>query len=508
MNAIVLKGENITKRFPGVVALKNASFSIKKGEVFSIIGENGAGKSTLMKILSGAYPCNSYEGKIYINDQEKHFTSPRDAEDAGIEMIYQEISHMLDLSVGENIYMGNYPKKKFSGKIDWDLLYQNSELFLKRVGLNIDPRKKVRNLSTSQQQMLSIAKALVKNPQILILDEPTSALTQTEVKYLFEIIEDLKCNGISCLYISHKMDEVFKISDRVMVMRDGEIQAIKCRGEVSNAELIKLMIGRNIEKYARQSSNEHQEVILEVKNISVPHPYIKNRNILSKINFNLKKGEILGLAGLVGSGRSELVNSIVGYKNVSKNAEIYLEGKRVYLKTPADAKRNGIALLSEDRKVNGFVGLMNIMNNISLAGLKGISFLGIIDKLKEKNEAESYKESLKIKAPSIYTKTFNLSGGNQQKVVLSKWLMTKPKILILDEPTRGIDVGAKFEIYNIIEQLAAGGMGIIIISSELPELINLCDRFLVLGKGSIIGEFQQSEVSEEKIHFTMAGINN
>jgi len=499
--------ENITKKFPGVIALKNASFSIEKGEIFSIIGENGAGKSTLMKILSGAYPCGSYEGKIYIDHEEKHFYSPRDAENAGIEMIYQEISHMLDMSVGENIFVGHYPEKKFRGRVNWDLLYKNSGELLKRVGLNIDPRTKVRNLSTSQQQMLSIAKAIAKNPKILILDEPTSALTKSEVGFLFEIIKSLKNNGISCIYISHKLDEVFEISDRVMVMRDGEIQAVKSRGEASNAELVRLMIGRNIERYTRKTSNNSQDVILEVRNLSVPHQYIKNRSILSDISFSLKRGEILGLAGLVGSGRSEMVSSIVGYKNATKDAEIIIEGKKVNIKNPSDAKRNGIALVSEDRKANGFIGLMNIMNNISLSSLKEISFKGIIDKAREALEASNYKESLKIKAPNIYTKLSNLSGGNQQKVVLSKWLMTKPKILILDEPTRGIDVGAKFEIYNIIEQLAANGMGIIMISSELPELLNLCDRFIILSKGSVVGEFTQSEASEEKVHMAMAGVN-
>lgn len=504
---IILRMENITKRFPGVIALNNASFSIKKGEVFSIIGENGAGKSTLMKILSGAYSCNSYDGKIYINDVEKHFYIPKDAENAGIEMIYQEISHMRDLSVGENVFMGHYPQGKFRGRIDWNLVYENAEKLLKRVGLDVDPRTKVRNLSTSQQQMLSIAKALAKNPKILILDEPTSALTTGEVKYLFEIIKGLKDNGISCIYISHKLDEVFEISDRVMVMRDGEIQAIKSRGEAGNAELVRLMIGRNVEKYEKKTSDISSEVILEVRNLTIPHEYIKNRNILNDISFRLRKGEILGLAGLVGSGRSELVNSIVGYKNTVKNAEIYIEGKKVHIKNPADAKRNGIALVSEDRKVNGFVGLMNIMNNISLASLKSLSFKGIIKKIQEISETEKYKESLKIKAPSIYTKTFNLSGGNQQKVVLSKWLMTNPKILILDEPTRGIDVGAKFEIYNIIEQLAAQGMGIIMISSELPELLNLCDRFIILNKGGIVGELSHAEASEESIHMTIAGVS-
>ena len=507
MSEVILRMENITKRFPGVIALKNATFSVYKGEILSIIGENGAGKSTLMKILSGAYTCNSYEGKIFIYDKEKHFYSPRDAEDAGIEMIYQEISHMLDMSVGENIFVGHYPEAKFHGRVNWDKLYTDSKELLRKVGLNIDPRMKVRNLSTSQQQMLSIAKALAKNPKILVLDEPTSALTKSEVKFLFDIINSLKLNGISCIYISHKLDEVFEVSDRVMVMRDGEIQAIKSKGEASNAELVRLMIGRNIDRYKRITSVNSQDIVLEVKNLSVPHPYIKNRFILNNISFNLKKGEILGLAGLVGSGRSELVNSIVGYKNTVKNAEIYIEGKRVNIKTPADAKENGIALASEDRKVNGFVGLMNIMNNISLSSLESISPRGIINKQREREEANRYKETLNIKAPGIFTKVFNLSGGNQQKVVLSKWLMTNPKVLILDEPTRGIDIGAKYEIYTIIERLAKEGMGIIMISSELPELLNLCDRFIVLGQGSIIGEFLQSEVSEEEIHLKMAGIH-
>lgn len=507
MSEVILRMENITKKFPGVVALKDASFSINKGEVFSIIGENGAGKSTLMKILSGAYSCDSYEGKIFVNNEEKRFHNPVDAEEAGVEMIYQEISHMRDLSVGENIFIGKYPEGRIKGKIDWDLVYENAQRLLKRVGLEVDPKTKMRNLSTSQQQMLSIAKALAKDPKILILDEPTSALTKGEVKFLFEIIENLKANGISCIYISHKLDEVFAISDRVMVMRDGEIQAIKSKGEASNAELVRLMVGRNIEKYIKKTENNSKEVVLEVKNLTIPHEYIKGRNILNNISLSLKKGEILGLAGLVGSGRSELVNCIVGYKNTVKNAEIYVEGKKVNIRNPSDAKENGIALVSEDRKVNGFVGVLNILNNISLASLKELSFRGIVNKSREIWEVEKLKESLKIKAPSIYTKVLNLSGGNQQKVVLSKWLMTNPKVLILDEPTRGIDIGAKFEIYNIIEDLAAQGMGIIMISSELPELLNLCDRFIILNHGSIVGELTQSEASEESVHMVMAGVN-
>lgn len=507
MSNEILRMENITKRFPGVLALKNASFSINKGEVFSIIGENGAGKSTLMKILSGAYSCDSYEGKVYVNGDEISFYSPIDAEKAGIQMIYQEISHMRDLSVGENIFMGKFPHSRLKGTIDWNLVYEYTKKLLQKVGLDIDPRAKVRNLSTSQQQMLSIAKALAKAPKVLILDEPTSALTHSEVKYLFDIIGSLKAQGISCIYISHKLDEVFEISDRVMVMRDGEIQAIKSKGEVCNAELIRLMVGRNIDKYTRKNESNHREVILEVKNLTIPHDYIKNRNLLKDISFNLKKGEILGLAGLVGSGRSELVNCIVGYKNTVKDAEIYVEGKRVNIKTPSDAKENGIALVSEDRKANGFVGVLSIMQNISLSSLKGLSFMGFINKAKEIIESERYKESLRIKAPDINTKVSNLSGGNQQKVVLSKWLMTKPKVLILDEPTRGIDIGAKFEIYSIIEELAEGGMGIIMISSELPELLSLCDRFIILSKGSIVGELSQEEADEEDIRLAIAGMN-
>lgn len=505
MNCI-LEMQNITKQFPGVLALNDVSFKINAGEVFSIIGSNGAGKSTLMKILSGAYSANTYSGKIIVNGKEVKFLTPADAESAGIAMIYQEISLMLDMSIAENIFMGNLPKNTI-GIVDLSKMYKQAAELLEQVGLSLNPKAMVRTLSTSQQQMLSIAKAMAQKPKVLVLDEPTSALTETEVKYLFASIEKLKKIGVSCIYISHKLDEVFALSDHIMVMRDGQVQEIVEKKDVDPNKIICMMIGQQYTAFKRSKCNIDESVdVFEVRNYSVKYPYAPGTNILNNISFSIKKGEILGLIGLVGSGRSELVTSIFGYQNKASSGEIWMEGKKVNISNPSDAKKHGLALLTEDRKLNGFVGLMNVKENITLPNLKMISNGGIIDGKSECRQAQSYKDSLSIKANSIQTGLLTLSGGNQQKVVLGKWLMSQPKVLFLDEPTRGIDVGAKYEIYKLIETLACQGMSVLLISSEWEELMNLCDRFVVLAKGKCVATLRRDEIDEIKVNRMVVGL--
>ena len=505
MNCI-LEMQDITKQFPGVLALDDVSFSINPGEVFSIIGSNGAGKSTLMKVLSGAYPTGSYTGKIFICGKEVKFQTPADAEGAGIAMIYQEISLMLDMSIAENIFMGNLPKKK-GGIVDTKKMYQQAADLLKQVGLGLNPKAMVRTLSTSQQQMLSIAKAMAQKPSILVLDEPTSTLTETEVKYLFASIEKLKCTGVSCIYISHKLDEVFALSDHIMVMRDGKVQGVIEKKEVDPNKIISMMIGQQYTAFKRTKSNiDELTNVFEIRNYCVRHPYVPGTNILNNINFSVKKGEILGLIGLVGSGRSELVTSIFGYKNKACAGEVLIDGKKVAINNPLDAKKYGLGLLTEDRKINGFVGLMDVKENITLPNLKMVSKGGVINKSDERRQAQQYKDSLSIKANSIHTNLMTLSGGNQQKVVLGKWLMSQPKVLFLDEPTRGIDVGAKYEIYKLIENLAYEGMSVLLISSEWEELMNLCDRFVVLAKGNAVADLKRDEIDELQVNRLVVGL--
>ena len=502
----ILTMQNITKQFPGVLALDDVSFSINAGEVYSIIGSNGAGKSTLMKILSGAYSASTYTGKIFINNQEVKFSTPTDAENAGIAMIYQEVSLMLDMDIAENIFMGNAPKWKF-GIIDSKKMYGIAAELLEQVGLDLNPRTMVRSLSTSQQQMLCIAKAMAKKPKILVLDEPSSTLTETEVKYLFAVINKLKATGVSCIYISHKLDEVFALSDHIMVMRDGKLQGVIKKADIDQNKIISMMIGQQYTAFERTKENiDESTAIFEVKDYSVKHPYSPGVNILNDISFNVKKGEILGLVGLVGSGRSELLTSIFGYENKTRSGEVFIDGKKVSILSPIHAKRYGLGLLTEDRKLNGFVGLMDIRENITLPNLKLVSKGGIISSESERANSKKYKESLSIKANSIHTNLMTLSGGNQQKVVLGKWLMSQPKVLFLDEPTRGIDIGAKYEIYKLIEDLAFDGMSVVLISSEWEELMHLCDRFVVLAKGKIAAVRKRGELDEITANHLVAGL--
>lgn len=495
MSEYLLEMKNITKSFGGVQALKNVSINLKKNEILALVGENGAGKSTLMKILSGSYSHVSYDGEIWVEGSKKNFATPADSESSGIEMIYQEISAHLDLSVAENIFLGRIPVK--NGIVQWNRMFEEAKIFTDMVGLDVSVQQPVSDLSTSQLQMVTIARALSRNPRILVLDEPTSALTEKEVAHLFENLFKLRDQGISCIYISHKIKEVMYLANRVTVLRDGCNVSTNDIKEITADNIVEKMVNRKIVNMYPKEDVQIGEEVLRIENLVVPHPFNSGKNIVDNVSFNLHKGEILGLVGLVGSGRSETVNAIVGaVKAASK--DIYLEGKKVQIRNPRDAIKKGIVLLSEDRKINGYVPTLDIAGNISLASIKKISRRYILQKKKEKEYALKYIQNLSIKVRNELDDVLNLSGGNQQKVVLAKWLMTEPRVLLLDEPTRGIDVGAKSQIYQIMSDLAKQGMAIVMISSELPELVGMCDRFIVLSEGRQKAELGREDADEEK----------
>ncbi len=494
----VLQLKNITKRFLGTVALKKVSMDLENGEILAVMGENGAGKSTLMKILSGLYPGSEVEGEISLNGRLVSFHSPIDSENHGIAMIYQELNLELDLSVTENICLGRLPRNKL-GLINWKAAEEAARGALARLNIELDMDITVRNLSPSLQQLISIARALVRNPSILILDEPTSVLTQSETDHLMKIIRKLQGQGISCIYISHKLDEVFDLCDRLVVLRDGfYVSEYRKKDGYDSSRIIKDMIGRNLDVMYPSRSGFSGAEIMRVENLCVPHPTAYGKEIISDVSFTLNKGEILGLAGLVGSGRSETINAIFG-SIPRKAGRIFIEKEEIFIDTPMAAKKYGIGLLTEDRKKNGLVSTMSVCHNMTLTVLQKIKGSLFLDLEKEREIAGEYFEKLKVKAPDLDTLVATLSGGNQQKVILSKWLITDLKVLLLDEPTRGIDVGTKSEIYRIINELADSGISIVMISSELPELIAVCDRFIVLGKGVVQEEMSREEATEVSI---------
>lgn len=504
MNDVVLRMKNITKRFYSVTALDDVSIDLYRGEILALVGENGAGKSTLMKILSGSYPENSYEGEIEVDGEQVHFMSTHDAEDTGIEMIYQEISLNPELSVAENIFLGKLPRRKVKWFIDWKTTSALGREALEQVGLDVDADEQVRLLSTSQQQMISIAKAVYRNPRILVLDEPTSTLTETETETLMEIIRGLRSRGISCIYISHKLEEVFNIADRLTILRDGSVISTYVREDIKAEKVVEDMVGRKIESMFPKVELPIGEEVFRVENLTIPSR-IPGKNIVEGISFTVRRGEILGLGGLVGAGRSETINAIFG--SIKKTSgEVFVDGKKAEINSPKDAIQYKMGLLTEDRRVSGFVGTMNIRENVSLASFEKIFGKLFINSGAEKQFVQDFSNQLNIKAPTIETNVLNLSGGNQQKVVLAKWLMTGVKILFLDEPTRGIDVGAKVEVYNIMTELARNGVAIVMISSELPELLAMCDRFVVLYDRRVTGEFSRQDVTENKYMAAATGV--
>lgn len=495
---VLLSVDHVTKRFLGTVALRDVSLKLYDHEILGVMGENGAGKSTLMKILSGMYPHWECEGAFSVGDRPCKFTSPIDSQKNGIAMIYQELNLELDLSVAENILLGCQPKTA-AGFIDWKRMDKMAEETLARLNANIDVRVTVRSLSPSMQQLVSIARALVRSPEILILDEPTSVLTEGETEKLMAVLTRLRDEGISCLYISHKLDEVFKICDRMVILRDGRyISEYKKEQGYDSKAVIEDMIGRELDVMYPTLEREIGGEIFRAEHLKVPHTFAYGKNIIEDVSFTLRKGEILGLAGLVGSGRSELISAIFGIIPRT-GGKLFKDGKEIKIKNAMDAKKHGIGLLTEDRKKNGFIGAMTICQNMTLTILKELQKGFLLDFRKEKRMAQEYFDKLRVKAPSLNTRITSLSGGNQQKVILAKWLMTNLNILLLDEPTRGIDVGTKSEIYKIILDLAQKGVSVVMISSELPELIAMCDRFIVLGKGLVQAEMARGEANEVNI---------
>lgn len=494
-NALEMK--EIVKEFTGVRALNRVSFSVRKGEIHSLCGENGAGKSTLMKILSGVYPHPSYGGEIVVEGRRQEFQNTRASENAGIAIIHQELSLVKEMTVGENIFIGHEPTR--FGIIDWDKVYSRTHELLKSIGLDVNPRQKIKYLGIGQQQLVEIAKALNQNPKILVLDEPTSALTESEVRTLLAILKKLRDQGVSCIMISHKLNEVFEISDRITVLRDGQSVSTYEAKEVTEAKIISDMVGRELKDLYPKGTRSFGETVLEVKDLTVDHPSIPGRKVLTKVSFRVKAGEVVGIAGLMGAGRSELLMTLFGAYAGKSRGEVRLHGKRVHIKSPHDAIVQGMSLLTEDRKRYGLVLDQSVLKNITLAGLNRLAPLGVVDVNQEVTVGKRYAKELRVKAPSLDAPVATLSGGNQQKVVLAKCLMTEPEVLFLDEPTRGIDVGARAEIYQLMNDLAAKGLAIVMISSELPEVLGMSDRVLVMSEGHLTADFTAAEATQEKI---------
>ncbi len=500
----ILEMRSIVKEFPGVKALDGVTFDLFAGEFHALVGENGAGKSTLMKILSGVYPYGTYGGDIIVEGGVRHFKTVRDAESAGIAIIFQELSLIKELTVAENIFLGREPSK--FGVINWLELYTKAGKLLKDLNLPINPKTPVGNLGVGSQQLVEIAKALSQNARILVLDEPTAALTEAEVETLFGILRDLKDRGVGMIYISHKLGEVFEMSDRITVLRDGRTVGTNEAKDLSVAKVIALMVGREVGDIFPLSRHEFGETVLEIKNLTAFEAET-NKKLVDNVSFNVRKGEVLGISGLMGAGRSELLMAIFGAHPGRATGEISVEGKRVSISNPSEAIKNGIGFVTEDRKRFGLILEQTILDNMTLAGLKQISGAFVTHRARESVAARKSMTDLHVKAGSPLTVAGTLSGGNQQKVVLGKWLLTNPKVLFLDEPTRGIDVGAKQEIYANINELAKQGLAIVMVSSELPEVIGLSDRILVLHEGKLTGEFTRTEATPERVMAAATGNN-
>lgn len=488
MNDLIIQMKSITKEFPGVRALKSVDLNIYKGKIMALLGENGAGKSTLMKILTGVYEKTS--GEIVLNGEQVQIKNTKEAQNMGIAIIHQELNLISNLSIGENIFLGREPVNRF-GKIEWSKLYKAAKVIMDRLGIAEKPETLVSELSIGKQQMVEIAKALSLNAQVIVMDEPTGALTDKETDSLFRVIRELKSEGRSIVYISHRLKEIFQVCDDVTIMRDGQFIAEYPINEVNEDKIIELMVGRKLSEQYPRISCQPGETLLEVKNLT--NSYVKD------ISFSIKSGEIVGLAGLMGSGRTELARTLYGIYG-KDSGDVIVQGKVVNIKSPGQAIQKGISYVSEDRKGNGVVLGLNIKENISLSVLQKLSGLfGIIDKKKEENAALDSIKGMSIKTSGVKQLVKNLSGGNQQKVSLSKSLMTSPKILILDEPTRGVDVGAKKEIYDIINQFKKAGMSIIMISSEIPEILGMSDRIMVMHEGRITGCLENEKANQESI---------
>ncbi len=484
-----LQLKNICKSYPGVKALDDVTLNVRPGTVHSIVGENGAGKSTLMKILNGAELPNS--GQIIIDGEPVKIHAPKDAEALGIAMIWQELQFVPNLTVQENLFINSHPTKGKSPFIDWKKITKKAREVLEKEGVSVDPKTLLSDVSISDIQLLEIIKAVQKNAQIVIMDEPTSSLTQHETERLFEKIEKMREEGRIVLYISHKMEEIYRLSDDVPIMRDGKFVGTYPIAEVKPDEIIAMMVGREVDSIYPDRTTEIGETIFEVKGLTSGKTFMD-------INFNLRRGEVIGFAGLVGAGRTEIMSALSGLEPCS-TGEIILEGKKVVPKTVQRAVEAGIMMATEDRRRYGLIPIRDIKENITLASLKKLCNGPFIKLGEEKKQAQVYFDRMRVKAPGLDTPTYTLSGGNQQKAVLAKWMMASPKVFIMDEPTRGIDVGAKWEIYNLMNEMIAHGMSIIMISSELPELLGMCDRIYVVCEGRINGEVMREDFTQEKI---------
>ncbi|MCB2109879.1 MAG: ATP-binding cassette domain-containing protein [Defluviimonas sp.] len=498
--AALLEMQGITKTFPGVRALDNVTLSVEEGEIHALVGENGAGKSTLMKVLSGVYPHGSYEGRILYAGAEAAFRDIADSESRGIIIIHQELALVPLLSIAENLFLGN--ERHEGGVVNWPATFTRTEALLAKVGLSDPPSTVVGKIGVGKQQLVEIAKALGKEVRLLILDEPTAALQENDSQKLLDLILELKTQGVTSIIISHKLNEVRRVADRVTVLRDGATVATidARREEISEERIIRDMVGRDMAHRYPERRRTIGEVLMEVRGWNVWHPEQKDRQVIRDAAFSVRAGEIVGIAGLMGAGRTELAMSLFGRsygRDIS--GEVLIEGRPADTSTVLKAVEAGLAYVTEDRKELGLLLEEPILRNITLANLAGVSSGGVLNPAEEQKVAEHYRKAMNIRTPSVFQRVVNLSGGNQQKVVLSKWLFADPRVLILDEPTRGIDVGAKFEIYGIMNQLVAQGRGVVMISSEMPELLGMCDRIYVMNEGRIVGELEAAEASQERI---------
>ena len=501
MAKILLEMKNITKTFPGVKALDNVNLQVEEGEIHALVGENGAGKSTLMNVLSGIYPYGSYEGDIIYDSEVCKFEDIKNSEEKGIVIIHQELALIPYLTIAENMFLGNERGNSF--KIDWNETNALARKYLDIVGLKDSTQTLIKDIGVGKQQLVEIAKALSKNARLLILDEPTSSLNESDSKALLDLMLKLKKEqGLTSIIISHKLNEISYVADKITVIRDGSTIETLTKGvdDISEARIIKGMVGRELSDRFPKREPHIGDVMMEVKNWNVYHPLYTDKKIVKNVNLNVRKGEVLGISGLMGAGRTELAMSIFGRsygENIS--GQLFINGKEVHLKSVKDAIKHKLAYVTEDRKGNGLILTNPIKINTTLANLEEVSNRSVIDKDKEFSVAVEYKDKLKTKCPTVEQNVGNLSGGNQQKVLLAKWMFANPDILILDEPTRGIDVGAKYEIYCIINQLVAEGKSVIMISSELPEILGMCDRIYVMNEGQMVGELDGKDATQEKI---------
>ena len=508
MAKVLLEMNSITKTFPGVKALDNVNLQVEEGEIHALVGENGAGKSTLMNVLSGIYPYGSYEGDIVYDGEVCAFHNIKDSEKKGIVIIHQELALIPYMTIGENMFLGNEQGSKWC--IDWNKTYAEADKYLEMVGLSDSSKTLIKDIGTGKQQLVEIAKALAKHAKLLILDEPTSSLNETDSRALLDLMKKLKSEGMTMIIISHKLNEVSYVADKITVIRDGStIETLDATtDDISETRIIKGMVGREItDRFPKRHDVEIGDVMMEVKNWTVYHPEFSERKVCDDVSINVKAGEVVGIYGLMGAGRTELAMSIFGRSyGIGISGTLLLKGRPVTLKSPKQAIEAGLAYVTEDRKGNGLVLSNSILRNTTLANLKGVSNGTFIDNDKEYAVAQEYVEKLRTKTPSVEQLVGNLSGGNQQKVLLAKWMFANPDVLILDEPTRGIDVGAKYEIYCIINDLAKAGKSVIMISSELPEVIGMSDRIYIMNQAKIVGEMKASEATQENIMACIVGV--